>query len=102
LTQNKKVKDLVDYIESSPSVWSGAAKEYRKTYQKYLSICRDEIHDAQLSIFNKEVLEQKYVLTVKLEKLRKVLTSCRRAKARSNSEYIKHKLKLFGEKLDKF
>lgn len=102
MSQKHPIRDFVDYIMSGPKVWSGAAKQYRKLSRQYLTICRNEVHNSQVDIFKKSILEEKYALSVKLEKLRKILSSPSRHHDRTKADYIKYKIKLFGDKLDKF
>lgn len=100
----KKIVTFQDYLETDPEkVWSGAMKSYHKLYRQYISLCRDELHDAELGIYNKEITIKKNTLFNRLKKLRRVLaTSSQRNIERMTEEEIERTAARFRKFLFKF
>lgn len=98
------VSGLIEYLLSDPvKVWSGAMKAYHSLSTEYTKVCRNEIHDASIGVFERETLYRKQYLIKKIQKLRRVLsTSAYRNYIRGLDGYVKLKFKRFQNKLNKF
>jgi len=78
-------------------------RAYHKLSNEYIKVCRNEIHDAMVGVFDKELLYRKQYLIKRIQKIRKVLsTSSYRNYKRNQAEYGSVKFNRFKGKLDKF
>lgn len=102
--ENSFLSGLINYLFTDPiKVWSGSQSAYHKLYNEYIRVCRNEIHDASMGVFEKETLYRKQYLIKKIQKLRRVLTtSSYRNYKRNQSDYTKLKFNRFQSKISKF
>jgi hypothetical protein len=98
------IRDIFDYLFSDPDkVWSGAMRSYHKLNNQYVKICRDELHDAEIGIYDTSRMAIKNRLQNKIQKLRRVLsTRDGRKNYRFSEFYMRLKAERFRKKLDKF